>query len=206
MATELIPLLPTQPVSLTAGLLFGAKAGAAAVWCGNMGAGTIAFFLSKANGPRLAKFIERLEGKGGKGNEADAENADEEVNSLTDRVARGGFGQQLTGVFLFRLTPHPFSLSNYLLGLTGVGYPAYLLGTMAGMAPWAAFYAFVGASGRNLLLAGDDLGSIFAALAADLDGPLRATGQVTMVALGCAGLYVLARKITERAAAAEQDA
>ena len=209
-ATELVPLLPTQPVSLTAGLLFGTKAGAACVWGGNMIAGCAAFALSRAFGPKLARFIERLEGKDDKGGERGAEGkggegVDSEVNSLSQRVAQGGFLQQATGVFLFRLTPHPFSLSNYLLGLTPVSFPAYLAGTMTGMVPWAAFYAFVGASGRNLLLEGDDLQQIFAALAADLDGPLKAAGGATL-AVGAAAALAIAFKRLTAGDAANQDA
>ena len=120
-------------------------------------------------------------------------------------MAQGGFLQQATGVFLFRLTPHPFSLSNYLLGLTPVSFPAYLAGTMTGMVPWAAFYAFVGASGRNLLLEGDDLQQIFAALAADLDGPLKAAGGATL-AVGAAAALAIAFKRLTAGDAANQDA
>ena len=50
--------------------------------------------------------------------------------------------------------PHaPFTVANYLLGLTKVSTKVFLASTVVGTIPWAAFYALVGAAG-NVYLAG----------------------------------------------------
>lgn len=50
------------------------------------------------------------------------------------------------------------SASNYLLGLTPVQLPAFLLGTVAGMSVWSVVYASLGGASRVLLNEGTDLG------------------------------------------------
>jgi uncharacterized membrane protein YdjX (TVP38/TMEM64 family) len=60
-------------------------------------------------------------------------------------------------VVLLRLTPVvPFAVSNYVLGLTELGVGPFVVGTTVGMLPWALFYVLLGASGRGLLLSGED--------------------------------------------------
>lgn len=76
-------------------------------------------------------------------------------------IASGGFWKQLSAVLLLRLTPVvPFSASNYLLGLTPVQVPAFMLGTLAGMTPWSIAYASLGGASRSLLDGGMDLGTL----------------------------------------------
>jgi len=57
-------------------------------------------------------------------------------------------------------TQVPFSASNYLLGLTPVQMPAFLGGTLGGMAVWSVLYASLGGASRKLLDNGADIGSL----------------------------------------------
>jgi hypothetical protein len=52
--------------------------------------------------------------------------------------------------------PHR-SATNYLLGLTPVQLPAFVLGTFAGMSVWSVLYASLGGASRALLEGGADL-------------------------------------------------
>ncbi len=52
---------------------------------------------------------------------------------------------------------HPRSATNYLLGLTPIGLPAFVCGTIGGMAMWAVLYASLGGASRSLLEGGADL-------------------------------------------------
>ena len=61
---------------------------------------------------------------------------------------------------MYRLVPHaPFTVANYLLGLTKVPTKVFLASTVIGTIPWAAFYALVGAAG-NVYLAGGTGGGL----------------------------------------------
>ena len=52
------------------------------------------------------------------------------------------------------------SASNYLLGLTPLTYPPFLLGSVGGMAVWAVIYASLGGAGRTLLQSGVSLDQV----------------------------------------------
>lgn len=56
----------------------------------------------------------------------------------------------------------PFSASNYLLGLTPVQVPAFVIGTVAGMSVWSVLYSSLGGASRKLLDNGADIGSLLA--------------------------------------------
>lgn len=56
---EMIPLFPTQPLSLAAGLLFDVSLGSALIWAGNIGAATAAFTLARGAGRRFAQQMVR---------------------------------------------------------------------------------------------------------------------------------------------------
>ena len=52
-------------------------------------------------------------------------------------------------VFLLRLSPlFPFSLSNYALGLTSVGFVPFVAATWAGALPGTFAYVYLGEAGR----------------------------------------------------------
>ena len=54
------------------------------------------------------------------------------------------------------------SASNYLLGLTPLAYPPFLLGSIGGMAVWASIYASLGGAGRTLLENGVSIDQVLA--------------------------------------------
>jgi uncharacterized membrane protein YdjX (TVP38/TMEM64 family) len=59
---------------------------------------------------------------------------------------------------LARFTPlSPFSLLNFLFGLTPIQPKIYALGTLLGLIPLSFTYSWLGASGRGLLHGGDRL-------------------------------------------------
>ena len=64
MFAELVPLLPTQPISLAAGLLFGAPVGATLVLCGSTTACMCAYGLTKGPAKGLARWVMQKELKG----------------------------------------------------------------------------------------------------------------------------------------------
>ena len=54
--SEMVPLLPTQPLALTSGILFGSFEGALIIWAGNVAAATISFLLAGVGADRLTLF------------------------------------------------------------------------------------------------------------------------------------------------------
>ena len=67
-------------------------------------------------------------------------------------------------VLFIRLMPvFPFNLSNFLLGLTPIGYCPYILGTLMGIIPGTLTYTWLGVTGKNALNRGD-YGSILLSL------------------------------------------
>lgn len=64
MLAELVPLLPIQPISLAAGLLFGALQGAALVLCGSTTACMCEYALTKGLTKGLVCWVMHKEIKG----------------------------------------------------------------------------------------------------------------------------------------------
>ena len=68
--------------------------------------------------------------------------------ALDRAIGQNGFKM----VFLARLSPvFPFTLLNYLLGLTPVRTTSYLLANALGMLPGAVLYVYLGATARDAL-------------------------------------------------------
>ena len=185
--SEMVPLLPTQPLALTSGILFGSVEGALIIWGGNVAAATFSYLLAGGVGRKFAeKIIE--EETGGSidpdvGVSFDEDDDEDDAAAGDSRDGGGGgsggnsFGAQWNGlqkklaesdpvrqagiIGLYRIAPHPFSASNYLFGLTKIRLTPYVVGTAAGMLPWAAVYAACGAYGRNLLDGGEAIEQVF---------------------------------------------
>jgi uncharacterized membrane protein YdjX (TVP38/TMEM64 family) len=51
-------------------------------------------------------------------------------------------------IILLRLCPIPFGLANYLYGLTGIPFRAYLLTTLAGSLPSTLLFCHLGSAGK----------------------------------------------------------
>jgi uncharacterized membrane protein YdjX (TVP38/TMEM64 family) len=94
---------------------------------------------------------------------------------------------QTSLIALYRLTPHPFSASNYLFGLTKVKAAPYVVGTGIGVAPYAALYACIGAYGRTLLDSGEAVDKVFE----DLGVVVGRDVEMGEEGLLAAGLFVL---------------
>lgn len=234
VGSEMVPLLPTQPFALAAGLLFGAKEGFIVVLAGNVLAASLAFGVSRIIGSKAATWVMALEGEGGESNPEDmtmpstlsplspmgektnnssdgnTTNNDSDnskpkslvsrLDELKAKIEKGTFKEQTTTVFLYRLTPHPFSASNYLFGLMPLRPLAYVAGTAGGMLPWAALYASVGATGRSLLSQGEALSQVFAELGEEVEGPLKMVGMGIGVAALCfVGYTVVTRTLKSKA-------
>ena len=92
-----------------------------------------------------------------------------------------------------RLTPHPFSASNYLFGLTKLRLTPYVLGTAVGLVPWVGLYAVSGAYGRKLLDSGEAFDEVLADVSAVVRGDIEIAEEAALavavalaVVWGCA--------------------
>ena len=129
-------LIPGSALTIASGTLFGLPMGFLVAFTGaNMGA-LLAFLLART---RLrAKVARWAEGNG-------------KFHSLDRAIGRQGFKV----VFLSRLSPAlPFTLLNYLFGLTAVRTGAYVLANLLGMLPGGFLYVYLGVTARDAL-AGD---------------------------------------------------
>ena len=148
---SLVPFVPTQPLFALAGLMFGAWEGAVVSVVGALEAAAVAFAVTRISG--VQKTASALANGAGFGAPARRWVRDQlrRIDShITDSTTLG----QFVKLTLYRLVPHaPFTVANYLLGLTKVPTKVFLASTVIGTIPWAAFYALVGAAG-NVYLAG----------------------------------------------------
>ncbi len=126
-------LIPGSVLTIGAGTIFGLWLGAITVVAGaNLGA-LCSFLLSRT-------FLRRRV-------EAWAE-ANPKFAALDRAIGREGFKM----VLLSRLSPVlPFTLLNYLLGLTKVRTGSYLLANLIGMLPGTFLYVYIGATARDAL-------------------------------------------------------
>jgi len=190
VASEMVPLLPTQPMALTSGIVFGAAKGTAVVLAANVTAATLAFFAARGAGRALAEKV------------VAEETGDDEAGSfrsqwrdLQTELASAGPARQTALIALFRITPHPFSASNYLFGLTQIRASPYVAGTTAGIAPWATLYACVGASGRALLDGGEAVDEVFADLGALIASDVQIGEEALSAVAAAALLLFVARRL-----------
>ncbi|MDQ2969841.1 MAG: TVP38/TMEM64 family protein, partial [Acidobacteriota bacterium] len=123
--------VPGAALTLAAGLAFGIVWGTVVVSIASTAAAALAFVISRyAARERMQKFA--------RGNARFA---------AIDR-AIGENGWKVVG--LLRLSPIvPFSLSNYLYGLTAVRFVPYVLASWIGMLPGTVLYVAIGAAGHN---------------------------------------------------------
>lgn len=186
MTAEMVPLFPTQPLTLASGLLFGWKKGAVLVLLGGTLAAFNAFNIARGVGRPLAERVIAAEAGESSGP------VKQKLKEATAAIETGGFWKQFTAVALLRLTPVvPFSASNYLLGLTPLQLPAFLGGTVIGLGFWSVFYASLGGASRRLLNQGVRLDVILSDLA-EQSGRYSQTIAVLLLAGGLmAGTYFM---------------
>ena len=124
-------LIPGSAITIGAGTLFGLKTGFLVVLAGaNLGA-LCAFLLARTLlRDKVARWAE----------------GNPKFRSLDRAIGQQGFKM----VFLSRLSPaFPFTLLNYLLGLTAVRTGSYVLANLFGMLPGTFLYVYIGAAARD---------------------------------------------------------
>jgi uncharacterized membrane protein YdjX (TVP38/TMEM64 family) len=129
-AVATVLLIPGSLLTLSAGLVFGVGLGALSAWSGAVLGASLAFLA----GRYLARS--RVEAQARR-------NA--EFQAIDQAIAKQGW--KLIG--LLRLSPLiPFNVSNYLYGITKVGFWPYAAATAIGILPGTLLYAYLGAAGR----------------------------------------------------------
>ncbi len=125
-------LIPGSALTIAAGVLYGFVQGYLVVAAASLITAALAFLLAKsllrAKVESWAKGYPRFQA----------------VNVAISR-------QGAIVTFLVRLSPvFPFSISNYLFGLTRVPFGRYMLANWLGMAPGTLLYIYIGMLGREL--------------------------------------------------------
>lgn len=180
---ECVPFLPTQPISLVAGLLFGTQAGAVCIVAGTSLAGFIAFSLARGVGRPLAERVIRAEmtDAGAPGSTGGIQ---AQLVGAMATIEKGNFWQQSGAVLMLRMTPLlPYSACNYVLGLSPLPLGPYMLGTVTGMTLWSPLYASLGGASRSLLLRGADPAVLMADIMEQAGSLSREVGLVGGVVL-----------------------
>ncbi|MBI4523340.1 MAG: FAD-containing oxidoreductase [Deltaproteobacteria bacterium] len=123
--------IPGSALTIGAGSLFGLTTGFLVVLVGANAGALCAFLLARTFlREKVARWAE----------------ASPRFRSLDRAIGRQGFKM----VFLSRLSPaFPFTLLNYLLGLTAVGTGSYVLANLLGMLPGTFLYVYIGAAARD---------------------------------------------------------
>lgn len=127
-----LALVPGLMLTLGAGFLFGLGGGSLVVSLASTTAAALAFLIARSAGrERLTRFTR---GK-------------ERFEAIDRAIGAGGWRM----VVLLRLSPLvPFSISNYLYGLTPIRFWPYVAASWASMLPATVLYVSLGAAGRSL--------------------------------------------------------
>jgi len=124
--------IPALPLTLGAGFLFGAVKGTVTVSLAANAAAGVSFLISRY---LLRDIVSRYAMK----------------NSTFRKIDRAIGTHGFRIVLLLRLSPLlPFSLSNYLYGITSVNFWEYVGGTVLGMLPGTIAYVYGGNAGREI--------------------------------------------------------
>jgi uncharacterized membrane protein YdjX (TVP38/TMEM64 family) len=141
-AVATVAFLPGTPLTLLAGLLFGALLGTAYAFTGAMIGAVLAFLVARyAARDIVSSWVQR----------------NERLRRLDAGVERQGWRM----LVITRLVPvFPFNLQNYAYGLTRVRLSTYALVSGVCIVPGVAVYAFAGGS-LGSLSTDDNLGRVF---------------------------------------------
>ena len=122
---------PAWLFALVAGLAFGLVKGILVVWIAATVAAGAAFLIARY----LARSrVEKVARK------------NENFEAVDRAIAKNGWKV----VLLLRISPFfPYTIANYLYGLTAVRFVPYLLATAVGILPMVAIYVSIGAAGRE---------------------------------------------------------
>ncbi|KAF5936800.1 hypothetical protein HYC85_024306 [Camellia sinensis] len=125
--------IPAIPLTMSAGLLFGSITGTIIVSISGTVAASVAFLIARYFArDRILKLVE----------------GNKKFLAIDKAIGENGFGV----VTFLRLSPLlPFSIGNYLYGLTSVKFVPYVLGSWLGMLPGTWAYVSAGAFGRAMI-------------------------------------------------------
>ncbi|KAM7262649.1 hypothetical protein ACFE04_000332 [Oxalis oulophora] len=128
-----ILVVPSTPLTMSAGLLFGTSIGTVVASISGAVAATVAFLIARYFiRERMLKLVE----------------GNKKFHAIDKAIEKNSFGV----VTLLRMSPLlPFSIGNYLYGLTSVKFVPYILGSWLGMLPGTWAYVSAGAFGRALI-------------------------------------------------------
>ena len=125
-----VAFIPGSALTIGAGLLFGLWKGVVTVSLASIVGASLAFLIARY---ALRARIKRRFAKAPR------------FQAIDQAIAKEG-GKI---IFLLRLTPlMPFSLSNYLYGLTAVPFTHYFFASWAGMLPGTILYVYLGSLGK----------------------------------------------------------
>ncbi|GFQ00645.1 tvp38/tmem64 family membrane protein slr0305 [Phtheirospermum japonicum] len=132
--------IPAIPLTMSAGLLFGPVTGTIIVSISGTLAASAAFLIARYFArERILKLVE----------------GNKKFLAIDKAIGENGFRV----VTLLRLSPLlPFSLGNYLYGLTSVKFVPYVLGSWLGMLPGSWAYVSAGAFGRAIIQEESEIG------------------------------------------------
>jgi uncharacterized membrane protein YdjX (TVP38/TMEM64 family) len=160
-------LFPVSLLTIAAGFAFGFAWAFAIVWVGATAGAALAFLIAR----HVAR--ERVE---------KAARKRENFRAIDRAIGEKGWKI----VALLRLSPLvPFSISNYLYGLTAVRFGPYILASAAGMLPGTVLYVYLGVAGRAAAAAsaGEERSPLeWAVLAVGLAATIVATILITRLA------------------------
>jgi uncharacterized membrane protein YdjX (TVP38/TMEM64 family) len=167
--------IPAVPLTMSAGLLFGSLTGTIIVSISGTVAASVAFLIARYFArERILKLVE----------------GNKKFLAIDKAIGENGFKV----VTLLRLSPLlPFSLGNYLYGLTSVKFLPYVLGSWLGMLPGTWAYVSAGAFGRAIIQEESELGA------------LGGNSQLLTLGLGLLATALAATYVTKLAQDATKD-
>ena len=130
-----VALGPAWLFALAAGLAFGLVRGGLIVWFSATIAAGIAFLVARYLARhRVEKFARK----------------NEKFEAVDRAIAKSGWKVAL----MLRISPLlPYTIANYLYGLTAIRFVPYMIATAIGIVPMVAVYVSIGAAGREAALA-----------------------------------------------------
>lgn len=145
-ALAVVLLVPGSALTLAAGALFGPVWGLVAASLGSTMGASAAFLVARYAG--RDRFVQMLE-------------RHPRFRAVDSAISDGGWKV----VAMLRLTPVvPFSISNYLFGLTAIRFVPYVLASWLFMLPGGFMYVYFGHVGREGLAAASGAGAASGAL------------------------------------------
>ena len=130
-----VALGPAWLFALAAGLAFGLVRGGLIVWFSATIAAGISFLIARYLARhRVEKFARK----------------NEKFEAVDRAIAKSGWKVAL----MLRISPLlPYTIANYLYGLTAIRFWPYMITTAIGIVPMVAVYVSIGAAGREAALA-----------------------------------------------------